>query len=205
MREQRRIVLAATAGLVMMAVSAKVAYCAGWRVNLTPSAPRGLYHLRPLTTVVIPRGALVELCPPAWVTPAAFPFYLRGDCPSGGRALLKTIVGVPGDQVAVTEDGVSVNGLKLPGSVPRLLSKEPPEVSLPFRRGAVVLRSEQYWVYGSGERPDQAAWSFDSRYFGPVSIGHIRGAVISVYSCQTAVLGLRRTWCDLFGSADSGR
>ena len=41
-------------------------------------------------------------------------------------------------------------------------------VVLPHQSGTVTLGPHQYWVYGSGARPEQAAQSFDSRYWGPI-------------------------------------
>ena len=175
---RRRVPLAAAVVLVLIGLGTVVAREAGWRLNLTASEPLGLYRLEPVTMTEIPRGALVELCPPAWVTPAAFPFYLSGDCFGGGKAMLKTIVGVPGDRIWVSEDGVTINGVTLPGSVPRLRSNQYPGISLPRLRGELVLRPGQYWVYGRGARPALATLSFDSRYFGPIAIGQIRGLAI---------------------------
>ena len=175
---RRRVPLAAAVVLVLIGLGTVVARDAGWRLNLTASEPLGLYRLEPVTMNQIPRGALVELCPPAWVTPAAFPFYLLGDCPGGGRAMLKTIVGIPGDRIWVSEDGVTINGVKLPGSASRVRSLQYPEILLPRFRGEVRLSRQQYWVYGGGARPALAALSFDSRYFGPIAIGQIRGMAI---------------------------
>ena len=171
---RRRVPLAAAVVLVLIGVSTEVARVEGWRLNLTASEPLGLYRVEPVTSNQIPRGALVELCPPAWVTPAAFPFYLPGDCPGGGKAMLKMIVGVPGDRIWVSKDGVTINGVMLPGSAPRLRSSQYPKILLPRFRGEVTLGPQQYWVYGRGARPALATLSFDSRYFGPIAIGKIR-------------------------------
>jgi len=175
---RRRVPLATAVVLVLIAVSTEVARDAGWRLNLTASEPRGLYRLEPVTMTEIPRGALVELCPPAWVTPAAFPFYMRGNCPGGGKEMFKMIAGIPGDRISVSEDGVTINGVMLPGSAPRLRSSQYPKILLPRVRGEVVLRPGQYWVYGCGAQPALAALSFDSRYFGPIAIGQIQGSAI---------------------------
>ena len=175
---RRRVPLAAAVVLVLIGVSTVVARDAGWRLNLTASEPLGLYRLLPVTSNQIPRGTLVELCPPAWVTPRAFPFYMQGNCPGGGKAMLKTIVGIPGDRISVSKDGVTINGVMLPGSAPRLRSNKYPEISLPRVRGAVTLGTHQYWVYGDGAWPALAVFSFDSRYFGPIAISQIRGLAI---------------------------
>lgn len=174
----RAIALTAAAALLLTGISAECAHCAGWRLNLTASEPRGFYRLRPIIGSPPPRGALIALCPPAWVRPTVFPFYMAGACPGGGRTLLKTVVGIPGDRVEVSSMGVRINGVMLPESAPKLWSERFPEIRLPHWRGMLVLRPQQYWVYGRGERPSFAARSFDSRYFGPVLASQVRGLVI---------------------------
>ncbi len=175
---RRRVPLAAAVVLVLIGLGTEAAREAGWRLNLTASEPLGLYRLEPVTSNQIPRGALAELCPPTWVTPRAFPFYMQGNCPGGGKAMLKMIVGVPWDRIRVAKDGVTINGVTLPDSAPRPRSNQYPGISLPRLRGELVLRPGQYWVYGGGARPALAAWSFDSRYFGPSAIAQIRGMAI---------------------------
>jgi len=168
--------LTAAAALVLTGIGAECAHRAGWRINLTASEPRGFYRLRSIVRFPVPRGTFVALCPPAWVTPAAFPFYMTGNCPGGGRALLKTVVGIPGDRIEASASGVRINGVLLPDSAAKRQSDRYPEIRLPDWRGAIVLGPGQYWVYGRGARPSLAARSFDSRYFGPVSATQFRGA-----------------------------
>ena len=178
MTAERAIPLATAVALVLTGIGAECAHCTGWRLNLTGSEPRGLYRLEPIRVTMLARGALVALCPPAWVTPAAFPFYMTGTCPGGGRALLKTVVGIPGDRVEASTAGVRINGVPLADSAARRRSDRY-QIRLPNWRGATVLGKGQYWVYGSGARPRLAARSFDSRYFGPVSTSQLRGLVIN--------------------------
>ncbi len=156
-------------------LAADFAYWSGWRINLTESEPLGFYRLRPLQDYeAIVRGAKVELCPPAWVTPRAFPFYLSGDCPGGGMPMLKTVVAIPGDRVVVNLRGIWINGRELPYSGQLLRSFSHPWVRLPHQQGSFTLGSKQYWVYGSGATPALAAQSFDSRYWGPITSNEIR-------------------------------
>ena len=171
----RRLALTATAALMLSGIGTEYAHRTGWRLNLTASEPRGFYRLRPIGSSPLPRGTLVTLCPPAWVTPAAFPFYMTGDCPGGGRTLLKTVVGIPGDRIEASPEGIRINGVLLPDSVPMRRSDRYPEIRLPQWHGAIVLGPRQYWVYGRGARQALAARSFDSRYFGPVSASELRG------------------------------
>ena len=179
MMPARAVAITTAAALMLTGIGAECAHRAGWRVNLTASEPRGFYRLRPITGLPLPRATLVVVCPPLWVTPAAFPFYMTGDCLGGGRALLKTIVGIPGDRIYASAAGVWINGKLLPDSAPKVRSEEYPEIRLPHWRGVIVLGPSEYWVYGRGAHPPFAARSFDSRYFGPVSAGEFRGLVIS--------------------------
>ena len=118
-------------------LAADLVFWSGWRLNLTESEPLGWYRLRPLDVgQAIHRGAKVELCPPLWVTPRAFPFYLSGDCPGGGMPMLKTVVAIPGDHVVVNLRGVRINGRELPNSGQLLRSGNYPSCSCPTSWGA---------------------------------------------------------------------
>jgi len=161
--------------MVGSVLAADLILWSGWRFNLTESEPLGWYRLRPLDVgQAIHRGAKVELCPPLWVTPRAFPFYLSGDCPGGGMPMLKTAVGIPGDHVVVNLHGVWINGRELPNSGQLLRSDNYPWLQLPHQQGSLTLGPRQYWVYGSGATPTLAAQSFDSRYWGPITTSEIR-------------------------------
>ena len=147
----------------------------GWRVNWTESEPLGLYRLLPVTANSrIVRGERAEFCPPATVTPQAFPFYMKGDCPGGGMPMFKQIVGLPGDRITVTPQAVTINGKTLPHSGQLPDSPSFPEVHLPHQHGVFTLGPDQFWMYGSGDRPALAAQSFDSRYWGPITRQDIR-------------------------------
>lgn len=164
--------------MALAAVAADLIYWSGWRVQLTESEPMGLYRLHALQAgEVIQRGTEVEFCPPASVTPAAFPFYMPGDCPAGGMAMMKTVAGVPGDRVEVNMRGVWVNGHPLPYSGQLVRSTAYPWVQLPHQLGSFTLGLGQYWMYGRGARPPLAAQSFDSRYWGPIQRRQIRRVV----------------------------
>ena len=155
--------------------AADATWRSGWRVNLTESEPLGFYRLvaiRPST--VIRRGALIEFCPPAGITPARFPFYMKGDCAGGGMPMFKQVVGVPGDRIDVTLHGVSINGRPIPYSAQLARSATWPTLQLPHQARLFTLGASEYWVYGGGAQPALAAQSFDSRYWGVVARAEVR-------------------------------
>ena len=160
--------------LALVAALISVMDWSGWRINLTESEPLGLYRLTSLPVGAIQRNSRVEFCPPRWVTPQAYPFYLRGNCPGGGMPMLKTVVAVPGDRVVVTLNGVWIDGRELPQSGQLQRSGKFPWVRFPHQQGSFILSPNRYWLYGSGATPSLAAQSFDSRYWGTIKITQIR-------------------------------
>ncbi|MDQ0563771.1 conjugative transfer signal peptidase TraF [Rhizobium mesoamericanum] len=159
-----------------MAVAAAVALflatiaggLAGYRMNLTPSEPLGLWRIRLLERPAA-IGDLVFVCPPP--TPAIRAArergYLRfGLCPGGYAPLIKTIVATDGQCVHI-DRSVTIDGVELPHSAlsPKDGQGRPMMPAFADRkvgRGEVFLHS----VF---------AGSFDSRYFGPVPASGILG------------------------------
>jgi signal peptidase I len=129
----------------------------------------------------------------------------RGDIvvlysPADGRRLVKRVVGVPGDLVAMNGDRLIVNGDavtyaplepgvvsgRTPGSEDKLLAMEvlgrkPHAVMMPHgaRHGPafrpVRVADDSFFVMG-----DNRDESFDSRYFGTVERGQILGQATMV-------------------------
>ncbi len=139
----------------------------GYRVNLTPSEPLGVWRIRPLERPAA-RGDLVFVCPPQVKSMeiARQRGYLRaGLCPGGYAPLIKTIVALPGQHVQIGRN-VTIDGIPVLSST--LSSKDGDGRRLtPFSGGSV--RSGNVFLH-SGFRG-----SFDSRYFGPVSASGILG------------------------------
>jgi len=91
-------------------------WLAGFRFNVTPSMPTGVYRLHPGQAA---RGDAVCLCLPAstFSNLALERGYLRpGSCPSGVQPLLKRVIGMPGDVVSVSVDGIRIAGVLQPDS-----------------------------------------------------------------------------------------
>ncbi len=143
----------------------------GFRVNLTASLPKGLYRL----TDAVPKcGDLVTFClepsNPFCELARERGYLLAGSCPSGLQPLLKKLVGLPGDYVAVMPSGLMLNKHALPGTVrPErdLLGRDllPSLLKGGFIPGGMALVLSQ-------EHPG----SFDSRHFGLVPLASLQVA-----------------------------
>ena len=154
-------------GLTVLLVGMGWALAAGYRINLSPSEPRGLWRVLPVRALAgsLVRGDAVGFCAP--VRP--YPFLEPGSCRNGLMPFLKQIVGIPGDRIAETDRGVTINGQRLPHSRPRARSIRN-GVRLPQWRGRITLGPGQYWTYGAND----PRLSFDSRYWGPLGRARIR-------------------------------
>lgn len=164
---RRRVTLATLGGGVAIIAALTVA-CAleGYRVNVTPSYPLGLWQVTALDhspsvgdrVFICPTDAAVEIGRERGYLP-------RGSCPSGTAPLIKTVVAVAGQVVSI-EDRVVVDGLPLPFTAVRASDGAGRPMAL--WTGGVVPPG-QVFVY-SHYGP-----SYDSRYFGPLPIAGILG------------------------------
>lgn len=162
-------------GIVAVSVAAVIAaaiiigQAAGLRLNVTDSAPHGLWHVRwPADAASIRRGDLVEVCPP--VVPIVRlmgerGYLSAGDCAgSNVTPLLKPVSAVAGDTVHLTRgQPAAVNGVSLPNSAAMPFMPAWPE-------GDYAVKPGEVWLFSS-----YSAGSFDSRYFGPVELDRVRG------------------------------
>jgi conjugative transfer signal peptidase TraF len=138
---------------------------AGVRLNLSLSLPVGLY-----VTSKAPQAPLVEFCPaePAASLAVARRYRAPGNCPDGAAPLLKPIVAGPGDLVQMTPMGLAVNRTLLPNTRPRSTDAHG-RLMVPWPYGTYSVASGTVWVASTFN-----CHSFDSRYFGPISIQSIR-------------------------------
>ncbi|MBN7807746.1 conjugative transfer signal peptidase TraF [Agrobacterium rubi] len=165
--QQRR----ATAVLSMTAVPAILltvtAAIGGYRINLTPSEPLGLWRIIPLHRPVAVND-LVFICPSetAAMREARARGYLRsGFCPGGVAPLIKTVIAIAGQHVDIG-DSVTVDGRTVPSSDLALCDGRGRPLT-PFPSGVVPLGH----VFLHSPFPG----SYDSRYFGSVPASGILG------------------------------
>ena len=149
----------------------------GYTHNRTISEPRGYY----LTfKSKINQGDVYMIC----LSKAKMPYLLvmeklglqtSNECDNGYIPLLKKIVGIPGDIINVTNNGVKVNGSLLNNSI--AISQYKKINLLPITLGwSHRLGTNEYWVAGGDiER------SYDSRYFGVVNSNEIMSRAVLVF------------------------
>lgn len=143
----------------------------GFRINESPSLPIGVWRVSPLERD-LRRGDVVSFCPPdtqAFREARGRGYLGAGLCEGGYEPLLKPIAAIEGDRVTGTEDGISINGRLIANS--KSLTRDGAGLPLPSpgANDFIVARGE-VWVISSYN-----PLSFDSRYFGPVSMSSVEG------------------------------
>ena len=163
--------------------SAAVCLCAlfaglGFRLNLTPSLPLGLYRFVPGP---IERGTLVAACLPLELALEGRRrgYLSRGGCPGGVTPALKRVGAANGDVVVVRPDGVFVGGVMLQAAAPREDSRGHSLEPMPV--GEYRLASQELWLFTTEPR------SWDSRFYGPLSASTVLGCVRSVWTLGAVV------------------
>lgn len=144
-----------------------LAWLAGFRMNITPSFPEGIWRLE---SGSVKKGMLVMFCPPnssIFQTAKHRGYIPFGFCPGWYTPMIKRIVAVSGDHVRVSKAGVFVNGVRLKNS--SLLKKDSAGRPLPCASSGIVPQGSVWLMSDYNPR------SFDSRYFGPLSAKRIKG------------------------------
>jgi conjugative transfer signal peptidase TraF len=147
---------------------------AGFRVNLTPSEPMGLWRIvEPDRPILV--GDLIFICPPATdgMGEARERGYLRfGLCAGRVAPLIKTVAAISG-QAIETHDDVHIDGRPLPHS--RVARTDGQGREMVHYEGGIVPPGT---VFLHSEFPG----SFDSRYFGPLPMDGILGLAQEVWT-----------------------
>ncbi|PYE30432.1 conjugation peptidase TraF [Rhizobium sp. PP-WC-1G-195] len=174
-RLRRRTALAVvlTAGIGAVAVYS-IGWLGGYRINLTPSEPLGLWHIVPLDRPAVV-GDVVFICPPVTATmrEARERGYLRrGRCPAGYAPLIKTIAGVAGQDVEVRAD-VRIARHAVPRSSVSMVDGKGRPLA---RFNGGVIQTGHVFVHST------FIGSFDSRYFGPIPTSGILGQAQEVWT-----------------------
>src|SRR5437773_589888 len=129
----------------------------GLHVNLSPSAPRGLYRA---ITGTPNRGTWVAACvsPDAAALGRARGYLGAGPCVGGVQPVIKPVVALAGDVVELGLEAVIVNGQRLPHSS----SADADSLGLSLShsvRGRHVVGADEFWLVST-----RVPNSWDSRY-----------------------------------------
>jgi len=157
--------------LVLVLVLATV-YCAfiglcagiGVRFNLSESLPGFLY------VIASDDSPLIEFCleGPFAALANTRGYGRPGVCPDGAAPMIKPVVAREGDHVEVSPHGISVNGILLSNTAPKPADSHGQAlVHFPF--GKYCVPAGLIWVAS-----EYNAFSFDSRYYGPLSTTCVR-------------------------------
>lgn len=148
-------------------VIAAVIVYGGLRLNLSGSAPKGLWFVLPLKFENIKRGMIVSVCAPHQeiVLKLRDKTVPEGPCPgTNTEPLLKPVAAIPGDEIVLAQNkNILVNGRAIPNS--QAISN-----ITGWKTGTYKVRPGEVWLVSAYD-----ARSFDSRYFGPVSFNNILG------------------------------
>jgi conjugative transfer signal peptidase TraF len=169
----------ATLQLLSFAVTiAVLVLAAGWfggyRINMTPSYPLGLWRIQPLT-----RGVRVDdrifICPPdndVFRSAKARGYLRDGLCPGGSGPLIKTVAATAGQRVEIN-GSVKIDGISLPHSL--TLSMDAQRRLLTSFSGGVIPPG---FVFLHSD----FVGSYDSRYFGPIPQSGVLGLAQEVFT-----------------------
>ncbi|SCB49552.1 conjugative transfer signal peptidase TraF [Rhizobium multihospitium] len=160
--------------VAIVCLLAALAYYGGYRINLTPSEPLGLWRIVPLDRAAVV-GDLLFICPlRTWETQDARMrgYFRAGLCPGGTAPLIKMVVAVAGQRVDIGAS-VMVDGHEIPSS--RLSPRDGKGRPLtPFPGG--IVPPDNVFVHSPFEG------SYDSRYFGPLPSSGILGLAQEVWT-----------------------
>lgn len=141
------------------------------RINLSESYPLGLYKEIGKQDE-IKKGSLVLFCPPkrpVFDYALMQGWLLQGECESGSVPLIKKVVAVEGDEIAISNAKyVFVNGVK---------QKNSNVYKLPYVAKSQTLQKNEVFLMS-----DFSKTSFDARYFGALDKSVIITPVEPIYT-----------------------
>lgn len=145
--------------------------------NPTNSMPVGMWFIHPVMNR-LSHGDVVSLCLPDNVGELAEDrgYIGSGDCIGNRLALLKPVAAIGGDTVEVSIEGISVNGQLITYSAAMTADAAGRPLN-PVPAGRYSVELGTVWLVSSHDPR-----SFDSRYFGPVSLSSVRGIAYPLWT-----------------------
>lgn len=144
----------------------------GFRINLTPSMPLGIWrqvdHLE--------KGMPATFCLPKTEAGVNRMIVERqylpvGECANGFAPLLKYVAATPGDIVDIDMNVVKVNGRPIPNSATLVRDREGRSMAF-IPRGRYAVGHSEYWFIAIDRKN-----SLDSRYFGAIPAAFVLHAM----------------------------
>jgi len=166
-------------GAILITLLALTTGSFGFVITLTDSScPIGIYRL---VRKPIERGQLVEACLPNTIASygIAREYLASGRCPNGAEPVIKIVGATRGDRVDLSSEGIRVNGVALPQSATLSRDSRGRDVQT-LRRGTYQTPNNLVWLFGLHD-----ARSWDSRYFGPVPVECILGALVPAFTTES--------------------
>lgn len=173
MSRRHRIVIVAALACIPLALFG-LGYGAGFRINLTPSYPLGVWRIETLNRDVRV-GDRIFICPPlteAFREARKRGYVRHGLCPGWLSPLIKTVVALPG-QVVEIGTSVAIDGLALPQSAIRQGDGSGRELT-PDPGG--IVPPDTLFLFSTFRG------SYDSRYFGPIPAAGVLGLAKPVFT-----------------------
>lgn len=163
-----RILMIAGFAVTLLFMAAWLPAGYAWLIyNATDSAPRGWYWLQPSNAYSVGDEVLVDL-PESVARLAAERQYLPAGVP-----LLKRVGALGGQRICLRDHVVRIDGVPLAMALERDSTGRPLQVWAQCR----LLLGGELFLFNATKTA-----SFDSRYFGPVSISRARGRAIPLWT-----------------------
>jgi conjugative transfer signal peptidase TraF len=155
---------------------------AGVRINLSPSAPLGIFVATPVdASVHVRRGMLVSACLPASIaqTGRARRYLIRGSCSDGTAPVGKTVFAIAGDTVTVNEAGLALDGRPECHTTP--LARDSQGRTIPrIPNGSYTVAAGETWLIST-----YTTRSWDSRYYGSVPTAGVVAILRPLWTIRT--------------------
>jgi conjugative transfer signal peptidase TraF len=166
------LILMVSAALLILG---KLIVADGLRFNISASMPAGIYRFTIVSPREIHRGMLVAVCAPSKAVKLGRRrgYVSTGECPENSEPLLKVVAAVAGDDVAISPNGVEVNGHLLQESK-FLASDRAGRRLVSWPRGHFRISHGTIWLHADHER------SWDSRYWGPAPVRNVLAKAVPV-------------------------